>query len=67
MYKAVIYILMLCELNCKSNFAFQAFRIYDVDENETVTKGEFRRVLETYCMPLTSEQFDSIVAKVGNF
>ncbi|RUS70512.1 hypothetical protein EGW08_021724 [Elysia chlorotica] len=44
----------------------QAFKMYDVDENETVTRGEFRRVLESYCMPLTTEQFDAIAAKVGS-
>ena len=42
----------------------QAFKMYDVDENETVTKGEFRRVLESFCLPLTTEQFDGVMAKV---
>ncbi|KAL8588470.1 hypothetical protein ACOMHN_054049 [Nucella lapillus] len=42
----------------------QAFQTYDVDQNETVTKGEFRRVLESYCFPMTTEQFDTIMNKV---
>ncbi|XP_076466442.1 EF-hand calcium-binding domain-containing protein 6-like [Babylonia areolata] len=42
----------------------QAFQTYDVDQNETVTKGEFRRVLESYCFPMTSNQFDTIMNKV---
>nr|KAG5711061.1 hypothetical protein BaRGS_013795 [Batillaria attramentaria] len=37
---------------------------YDVDLNETVTKGEFRRVLESYCFPMTSDQFDTVMNKV---
>uniref|UniRef100_A0A2C9KUP1 EF-hand domain-containing protein n=1 Tax=Biomphalaria glabrata TaxID=6526 RepID=A0A2C9KUP1_BIOGL len=45
----------------------QGFKLYDVDNNETVTKGEFRRVLEMYCMPLTADQFDSILAKIGTY
>ena len=43
----------------------QAFQTYDVDQNETVTKGEFRRVLESYCLPLTSDQFEAIMNKVS--
>ena len=46
-------------------FFFKAFKMYDIDENETVTKGEFRRVLESYCLPVTTEQFDGIIAKVS--
>ncbi|KAH9512262.1 hypothetical protein Btru_041326 [Bulinus truncatus] len=43
----------------------QGFKLYDVDGNGTVTKGEFRRVLELYCMPLKADQFDSVVTKIG--
>lgn len=39
---------------------------YDVEHNLGVTKGEFRRVLESFCVPLTSEQFEAVVAKVHN-
>lgn len=39
---------------------------YDVEHSLGVTKGEFRRVLESFCLPLTSEQFEAVVAKVHN-
>ncbi|XP_074648584.1 EF-hand calcium-binding domain-containing protein 6-like [Tubulanus polymorphus] len=42
----------------------QAFQNYDIDKNLSVTRGEFRRVLELYCFPMTTEQFSAIVAKV---
>ncbi|XP_052809717.1 EF-hand calcium-binding domain-containing protein 6-like isoform X2 [Mya arenaria] len=42
----------------------RAFHTYDVDQTASVTKGEFRRVLENFCTPLTSDQFDAVVAKV---
>lgn len=29
-----------------------------------MSKGEFRRVLEAFALPLTSDQFESVVAKV---
>ena len=37
---------------------------YDADQNCSVTKGEFRRVLESFCIPLTTEQFEAVLAKV---
>ncbi|XP_066264763.1 EF-hand calcium-binding domain-containing protein 6-like isoform X1 [Branchiostoma lanceolatum] len=40
-----------------------AFQTYDVDQSLSITKGEFRRVLETFCFPLTTDQFDAILAK----
>lgn len=45
--------------------ALQAFQTYDVDRNETITKGEFRRVLETFCFPMTTDQFCTIANKVA--
>ncbi|XP_071791136.1 EF-hand calcium-binding domain-containing protein 6-like [Asterias amurensis] len=42
----------------------QACQNYDIDQSLTITKGELRRVLDTYCHPLTREQFDAVVAKV---
>ena len=45
-------------------FSFQAFMTYDADQNCSVTKGEFRRVLESFCIPLTTEQFEAVLAKV---
>lgn len=46
-------------------FYFQAFMTYDVDHNNGVTKGEFRRVLESFCLPLNTEQFEAVLAKVS--
>ncbi|KAI8489383.1 EF-hand calcium-binding domain-containing protein 6 [Branchiostoma belcheri] len=40
-----------------------AFQTYDVDQSLNITKGEFRRVLETFCFPLTTDQFEAILAK----
>lgn len=42
----------------------QGFRNYDINRLDAVSKGEFRRVLEAFALPLTSEQFESIVVKV---
>lgn len=42
----------------------QAFQAYDVNQTASVTKGEFRRVLESFCTPLTTEQFEAVLAKV---
>ena len=44
---------------------FQAFQTYDASGNQSVTKGEFRRVLESFCLPLTSDQFQGVVKKVS--
>ena len=46
-------------------YLVQAFQTYDVEQNLSVTKGEFRRILETFCFPMSSEQFQSLVAKVS--
>ncbi len=44
----------------------QAFQNYDVDQSQSITKGEFRRVIESYCFPLTTEQFEAILNKVSS-
>ncbi|KAK3701543.1 hypothetical protein QZH41_020531 [Actinostola sp. cb2023] len=46
----------------------QAFQTLDADRNLTVTQlddtpGEFRRVLESFCFPLSQEQFHHIMKK----
>ncbi|KAK7503096.1 hypothetical protein BaRGS_00005722 [Batillaria attramentaria] len=56
--------LMREKVRSKYDSLKQAFQTYDVDLNETVTKGEFRRVLESYCFPMTSDQFDTVMNKV---
>ncbi|XP_071941657.1 EF-hand calcium-binding domain-containing protein 6-like [Antedon mediterranea] len=44
----------------------QAFQNYDIDHSLTITRGELRRVLDNFCFPLTTEQFDGIMAKVAS-
>ncbi|RXM34729.1 EF-hand calcium-binding domain-containing protein 6 [Acipenser ruthenus] len=42
----------------------RAFQVYDVECNLTVTKGEFRSVVESFLLPLTEGQFEELLAKV---
>ncbi|XP_022539758.2 EF-hand calcium-binding domain-containing protein 6 [Astyanax mexicanus] len=41
-----------------------AFRGFDQERRNTVTKGEFRRVIEGFLMPLTQSQFNALLAKI---
>ncbi|XP_026802202.3 EF-hand calcium-binding domain-containing protein 6 [Pangasianodon hypophthalmus] len=41
-----------------------AFRAFDQEGSATVTKGEFRRVIEGFLVPLTQSQFHGLFAKV---
>ncbi|XP_076877760.1 uncharacterized protein LOC143526887 isoform X2 [Brachyhypopomus gauderio] len=41
-----------------------AFRAFDQEDRGTVTKGEFRRVIESFLVPLTQSQFKALLAKV---
>ncbi|KAI4880704.1 hypothetical protein NFI96_018440 [Prochilodus magdalenae] len=40
-----------------------AFRAYDQESRGTITKGEFRRVIEGFLVPLTQSQFEALLAK----
>ncbi|XP_042324554.1 EF-hand calcium-binding domain-containing protein 6 isoform X2 [Sceloporus undulatus] len=42
----------------------KAFQTVDIDQTLKVTKGEFRRVIETFILPLTQEQFDALLTKI---
>ncbi|KAM4748693.1 EF-hand calcium-binding domain-containing protein 6 [Rhinophrynus dorsalis] len=42
----------------------KAFMTLDADQNFTVTKGEFYRVLQNFILPLTQPQFDALLAKI---
>ncbi|MGH0129470.1 UNVERIFIED_CONTAM: hypothetical protein FKN15_075548 [Acipenser sinensis] len=42
-----------------------AFQVYDAECNLTVTKGEFRSVVESFLIPLTEGQFEELLAKVS--
>ncbi|XP_078529993.1 EF-hand calcium-binding domain-containing protein 6 isoform X2 [Lissotriton helveticus] len=41
-----------------------AFKTLDADENFTVTRGEFQRVVDTFLLPLTQAQFDAFLSKI---
>ncbi|KAK2867211.1 hypothetical protein Q8A67_025328 [Cirrhinus molitorella] len=41
-----------------------AFEAFDQEGNKTVTKGEFRRVIEGFLVPLTESQFEGLLAKI---
>lgn len=42
----------------------KAFQMLDVGQTLTVTKGEFRRVIETFLLHLTEAEFDAVLAEV---
>ncbi|XDV52955.1 hypothetical protein PO909_021586 [Leuciscus waleckii] len=42
-----------------------AFEAFDQEGNKTVTKGEFRRVIEGFLVPLTESQFEGLLAEIG--
>uniref|UniRef100_A0A4W4H5M1 EF-hand domain-containing protein n=1 Tax=Electrophorus electricus TaxID=8005 RepID=A0A4W4H5M1_ELEEL len=42
-----------------------AFKVFDQEGSGTVTKGEFRRVIESFLVPLTQSQFETLLAKVS--
>ncbi|XP_067855889.1 EF-hand calcium-binding domain-containing protein 6 isoform X2 [Heptranchias perlo] len=48
----------------KQNDLRRAFDAYDVDRNLTVTKGEFRRVIEKFLLPLNPKQFQDLLARL---
>ncbi|KAK6168917.1 hypothetical protein SNE40_020073 [Patella caerulea] len=41
-----------------------AFKVCDANRKHSISKDEFRRVLSSYCFPMTTNQFESIVSKV---
>lgn len=45
-------------------FIFQAFQTFDAEKTNTVTQCEFKRALESFCIPLTEDQFDKLIKKV---
>ena len=51
-------------LNFTTGDDLQGFRNYDINRVDAISKGEFRRVVEAFAVPLTTEQFESVVAKV---
>ncbi|XP_067292497.1 EF-hand calcium-binding domain-containing protein 6 isoform X3 [Pseudorasbora parva] len=41
-----------------------AFEAFDQECNKTVTKGEFRRVIEGFLIPITESQFEGLLAEL---
>lgn len=48
----------------KEDELIKAFQMLDVGQTLTVTKGEFRRVIETFLFHLTEAEFDTVLAEV---
>ncbi|KAM6211114.1 LOW QUALITY PROTEIN: EF-hand calcium-binding domain-containing protein 6 [Sarcoramphus papa] len=44
----------------------KAFQMLDVGQTLPVTKGEFRRVIETFLFHLTEAEFDAVLAEIPN-
>lgn len=43
----------------------QAFQTFDAEKTQTITQSEFRRALESFCIPVTDDQFEQLLRKVG--
>lgn len=43
---------------------FQAFQTFDSEKTHTITQSEFKRALESFCIPLTDDQFEQLIRKV---
>ncbi|KAK3564762.1 hypothetical protein QTP86_025272 [Hemibagrus guttatus] len=56
--------MLLQKVNDRKDDLKAAFRAFDVESSGSVTKGEFRRVIEGFLLPLTRSQFDGLLAKV---
>ena len=42
----------------------KAFQLLDTNHNMTVSKSELKRIITTFLMPLTREQFQDVLAQV---
>ncbi|XP_063164332.1 EF-hand calcium-binding domain-containing protein 6 [Candoia aspera] len=60
----IIEQILLQKIIAKEDEIRKAFQIIDIDQTLKITKGEFRRVIETFILPLTDEQFNGVLAKV---
>lgn len=43
----------------------QAFQAFDAEKTHTITQSEFKRALESFWIPLTDDQFEQLLMKVG--
>ena len=43
---------------------YQAFQTFDAEKTQTITQSEFRRALESFCIPVTDDQFEQLLRKV---
>lgn len=49
----------------KGDELIKAFQLLDPSRSMTVSKSELRRVVGTFLLPLTREQFQDVLAQVG--
>ncbi|XP_051979272.1 EF-hand calcium-binding domain-containing protein 6 isoform X2 [Xyrauchen texanus] len=56
--------LLLESIEDKKDDLKAAFEAFDQEGNKIVTKGEFRRVIEGFLVPLTESQFEGLLTKV---
>ncbi|PFX18293.1 EF-hand calcium-binding domain-containing protein 6 [Stylophora pistillata] len=43
----------------------QALQTFDAEKTHTVTQSEFKRALDSFCVPLTEDQFEQLIKKIG--
>lgn len=59
-----------CDVHCVASFYYhyfffcQAFQTFDAEKTHTITQSEFKRALESFCIPLTEDQFEQLLRKV---
>ena len=47
-----------------SFFIYKALQTFDAEKTHTVTQSEFKRALDSFCVPLTEDQFEQLIKKV---
>ena len=43
----------------------QALQTFDLESSGVVTKGELKRVLDLYCIPMTTKQYEEFLEHVS--
>nr|XP_045007762.1 EF-hand calcium-binding domain-containing protein 6 isoform X2 [Jaculus jaculus] len=52
------------KITSKKDELMKVFKMLDTGQNLTVTKGELRRTIATFLLPLTREQFQDVLAQI---
>lgn len=47
-----------------SFFIYKALQTFDAEKTHTITQSEFKRALDSFCVPLTEDQFEQLIKKV---